>query len=144
MKLNNRQIEAIASEIAETLNTKRKAEVKDWEDNVYPSIFKTLKATKTYKEINKLFSNPFLHTVKLSTKILEAEGFKTKTNDYSRDYWDLNTLDSFNSAIKGAELYSFRQSLKEVSQNKIERDIVLESIDALDKDELINKLIAKY
>lgn len=144
MKLNNRQIEAIASEISEILNDKRDKEIKDWEDNVFPNIFKTLKATKTYKEIVKLFSNPFLHTVKLSTKVLETEGFKTKKGYYNIEYWDLIDLNCFDEAIKNAELYSFKQSLKEISKSKIERDIVLESINTLDKDELINKLIAKY
>ena len=65
MKLNNRQIEAIASEILETLKTKRDVVIKDWEDNVYPGILKSLQSTKSYKDVVKLINNPLIKELDL-------------------------------------------------------------------------------
>lgn len=140
MKLNNKQVDALAYEIKEKLSKKRNLK-KEKEDYV-SNYLKIIKDSGLLDQINELFNSQLLQTISLNlSELFNIIGIDEPryygTNVIRRDYVEEN--------LERIILDSYKENIPTLSE--IKNKLILESI-VVNEDEsiedFINKMVQKF
>lgn len=129
IKLNNTQINSICNRIIENINSIRK-------DN-----FEKYKLTKEYKkEFDRICKEDKLNiALEIFDKYKDVSSLYLATSNGTRSY-SRNSKSDAEQTIK----YEFNKVFKPISHSTLKDDIILETIDCDNLEELITELVNKY